>query len=138
VPMTHQEEQILKSLAARAAIGDLNARLNRAMDRGDANAWLSAFLPEGELVLPDRPDQVLGHPGLLAYLQQLPPDRVHLSADATIEVSGVTARHDAQYIILSRGANGSGLTVEAIGRVHDELVYERGGWYVARRELLPL
>jgi hypothetical protein len=135
--MTHQEEQILKSLAARAAIGDLTTRLNRAMDDGDANSWLSAFLPEGELRAPGQPEPVRGHPALLAYFQQLPPDRVHLSADATIEVSGVTARHDARYIILTRGSNGSGLTLEAIGRLHDELIYERGGWYVAKRQQLP-
>jgi hypothetical protein len=135
--MPYQEEQVLRSLAGRAAITDLTARLNRAQDTGDANAWLSSFLPEGQLLIPGR-DPVLGHSSLLVYFRSLPPGRVHLSADGIIEVSGVTGRQDARYLVLGPRSDGPGLAVEAVGRHRDDLVYERGDWYVAKREMLPL
>ena len=125
------------SLASRAAIGDLTARLNRAQDTGDANAWLSGFLPEGELLAPGH-DPVRGHSSLLAYFRSLPPGRVHLSADSVINVVGVTGRQDCQFIVLAPASAGAGLTVEAISRQRDELVYERGEWYLTKREVLPL
>jgi SnoaL-like protein len=136
VPMTYHEEQLLRSLASRVAIGDLTVRLNRAQEMGDANAWLAGFLPEGQLRVPGR-DPVEGHPGLLAYLQSLPPGRIHLSADGTIEVSGVNAWQDARYLVLGPRSDGNGIAVEAVGRHVDELVYERGEWYVAKRQLIP-
>jgi hypothetical protein len=135
--MTYQEEQLLMSLAGRAAIGDLTARLNRAEDAGDANAWVSGFLPEGELLAPGR-EPARGHPGLLGYFRSLPSGRVHLSLNSVIEVAGVKARQDCRYLVLGSLSLGSGIAVEAVLRQHDELVYERGGWYVSKREFLPL
>jgi hypothetical protein len=64
--------------------------------------------------------------------------RIHLSADSIIDVSGVTARHEASYLVLNPGSNGTGLSVETYGRRCDELVYERGNWYIAARRLEPL
>ena len=124
------------SLAGRAAIGDLTARLNRAQDAGDANAWLSGFLPEAELLSPGR-DPARGHSSLLGYFRSLPSGRIHVSADSIIEVAGVRARQECQYLVLAP-ASGSGLGLEALLRQHDELVYERGEWYVSRRELVPV
>jgi hypothetical protein len=133
--MTYQEEHLLMSLAGRAAIGDLTARLNRAQDTGDAGAWLSGFLPEAELLSPGR-DPARGHPSLLGYFRSLPSGRVHLSADSIVEVAGVRARQECQYLVLA--ASGSGLAVESLLHQHDELIYERGEWYVSRRELVPV
>ena len=135
--MTYQEEHLLMSLAGRAAIGDLTARLNRAQGTGDANAWLSGFLPEAELLSPGR-DPARGHSDLLGYFRSLPPGRVHLSADSIVEVAGVRARQACQYLVLAAASSGSGLAVEALLRQHDELIYERGEWYVSRRELAPV
>jgi hypothetical protein len=135
--MTYQEEHLLMSLAGRAAIGDLTARLNRAEDAGDANAWVSGFLPEGELVAPGR-DLARGHQGLLEYFQSLPSGRIHLSAESVIEVAGVNARQACHYLVLAPIPSGSGLVVETVLRQRDDLVYERGEWYVGRRELIPL
>jgi hypothetical protein len=135
--MTYQEEHLLMSLAGRAAIADLTARLNRALDTGDANAWLSGFLPEAELLSAGR-DPARGHSRLLGYFRSLPSGRVHVSADSVIEVAGVRARQDCQYLVLAPASSGSGLAVEALLRQHDDLVYERGEWYVSRRELVPV
>ena len=137
MPMTYQEEHLLMSLAGRAAIGDLTARLNRAEDTGDANAWVSGFLPEAELLSPGR-DPARGHSSLLGYFRSLSSGRVHLCGDSIIEVAGVTARQDCQYLVLAPASSGSGLAVEALLRQHDELVYERGEWYLTKREVLPL
>jgi hypothetical protein len=140
--MTYQEEQLLMSLAGRAAIADLTARLNRAQDAGDANAWISGFLPEGELLAPGR-DPARGHSGLLGYFRSLPTGRVHLSVESVIEVAGVKARQDCRYLVLAAvssgsGSLGSGIAVESALRQRDDLVYERGDWYVSKREFLPL
>jgi hypothetical protein len=135
--MTYQEEHLLMSLAGRAAISDLTARLNRAEDTGDANGWLSGFLPEAELLAPGR-DPARGHSSLIGYFRSLPPGRVHLSADSVIEVAGVKARHDCQHLVLGPASSGSGLGVEGLLRQRDDLVYERGEWYVSRRELVPI
>jgi hypothetical protein len=137
VPLTYQEEQLLMSLAGRAAVGDLTARLNRAQDAGDAAAWVSGFLPEGELLAPGR-DPARGQSDLLGYFRSLPSGRVHLSVDSVIDVAGVNARQACQFVVLAAASSGSGLAVEAMLRQRDELVYERGDWYVSKRELLPL
>jgi hypothetical protein len=136
VAFTYHEEQLLRSLASRAAISDLIARLNRAQDTRDANAWLSGFLPEGHLTVPGR-DVVQGHSNLLSYFRALPSDRVHISVDSVIDVSGVNARHEARYLVLGPAGDLGGMAVEGTGWHRDELVYERGEWYVAKRELLP-
>ncbi len=136
VAFTYHEEQVLRSLAGRAAISDLTARLNRAQDTGDANAWLSGFLPEGQLMVPGR-DPVQGHTNLLAYFRSLPSGRIHISADSLIDVAGVNGRHEARYLVLGPRGDAGDVTVEGIGRHRDELDYERGEWYVAKRELLP-
>jgi SnoaL-like domain len=133
--MTYHEEQLLRSLASRAAISELTVRLNRAQDTGDAGAWLAGFLPEGQLCLPGR-EPLEGHTSLLAYFRSLPPGRVHLTVDGTIQVSGVNALQDARYLVLAPRSDGNGLAVEAVGRHVDELVYERGEWYVVKRELI--
>jgi hypothetical protein len=135
--MGYQEDQVLRELAGRAAITDLDAKLNRAQESGDVAAWLSGFLPEATLTEPGGAPRC-GHRDLQAYLREVTPGRIHLSADSTVSVSGVTARHEASYLVLNPGSNGAGLTVEAYGRRCDELVYERGDWYIAARRIVPL
>ena len=135
--MGYQEEQVLRSLAGRAAITDLDAKLNRALETRDVAEWLSGFLPEATLIEPAGAPRS-GHRELEAYLRALTPGRIHLTADSTVTVSGVTARHEASYLVLSPGSNGAGLTIEAYGRRCDELVYERGNWYIASRRVVPL
>lgn len=125
------------SLAGRAAIGDLTVRLNRAQDAGDATAWVSGFLPEAELLAPGR-DPARGHSALLGYFRSLPAGRVHLSVNSVIDVMGVNGRQDCWYLVLASDSSGPGLAVERVLRQRDELVYERGDWYVSRRELLAL
>jgi hypothetical protein len=135
--MGYQDEQVLRALAGRAAITDLDARLNRAQDSGDVAAWLAGFLPEATFSEPGSAPRC-GHRDLEAYLQTMKRGRIHLSADSIIDVSGVTARHEASYLVLNPGSNGTGLSVETYGRRCDELVYERGNWYIAARRLEPL
>ena len=135
--MGYQEEQVLRALAGRAAITDLDAKLNRAQETGDVAEWLSGFLPEATLTEAGGVSRC-GHRDLQAYLRAVTPGRIHLSADSTVTVSGVTARHDASYLVLNPGSNGAGLIVEAYGRRSDELVYERGDWYIAARRIVPL
>jgi hypothetical protein len=134
--MGYQDEQVLRALAGRAAVTDLDAKLNRAQESGDVVAWLSGFLPEATLTEPG--SERCGHSDLGAYLRAEAPGRIHLSADSTVTVSGVTARHEASYLVLNPGSNGAGLTVEAYGRRCDDLVYERGDWYIAARRIVPL
>jgi len=134
--MSYQEERVLRQLAGRAAIADLDARLNRAQESGDVRSWLAGFLPEGSLIEPGL-EPWCGHHELGSYLRSLPSGRIYVSTDSTTEVDGVNARHQASFLVLKPGSNGSALVIEASGRRCDDLVYERGGWYVARRQNIP-
>lgn len=132
--LSYMEETTLKTVAARLAIGDLNARQNRAYETGDLEAFLSTFLPEGVMERPGEP-ALTGHRALGQYFRSLSNDRIHLVTDAQVDVDGVTARQDCRFLVLKGGSNGSGVTVDSVGRYQDELVFERGGWYLLKRTM---
>lgn len=133
--MTYQEATTLHVVASRLAIGDLSARYSRAYDADDLATWLSTFLPEATFVLPDG-RVVEGHEGLTEFFGAAPHDMVHVTTDAVVEVDGVHARQESRVLVLQAGSNGTGPAVGFVGRYLDELVYERGNWYFARRRIV--
>lgn len=133
--LSYMEETTLKTVAARLAIGDLNARHNRAYETGDLHAWLGTFVVEGVLERAGH-DPVEGHQALAAVFRDAPRDRVHLVTDSQVEVDGVRARQVCRFVVLKAGSNGSDVAVEAAGRYEDELVYERAAWYIVKRSVV--
>lgn len=129
---TYTEESTLKALAAGAAIAELTARYNRAYETGDRAAWLATFLPEGVLEHTGGP-VLSGHAELGRFFAAQSHDGVLVTADAQISVDGVEGRQDCRFLLLVSAPDGSGVGVHAAGRIRDQLVYERGGWYFAKR-----
>ncbi len=129
---TYTEASTLKMLAAGAAIADLAARYNRAYETGDRTAWLSTFLPEGVLEHTGGP-VLSGHSELGRFFAAQSHDGILVTTDPQIAVEGVQARQNCRFLLLTSSIDGSGVAVHAAGRIHDQLVYERGGWYFAKR-----
>ena len=132
--MSYQEQTTLMTVANRLAIGDLTARYNRALETGDLETWIGTFVQEGALRAPG--ESFSGHRELIGFFRAAPPDRIRVTTDAQVEVDGVHARQECRFLTLRPGPTGGGPEVEAVGRYHDVLVYERGRWYFSSREVV--
>jgi hypothetical protein len=130
VTMSYQESLILKSLAARAAIADLSVRQHRAFEAGDAATWLGTFLVEGVLEVPGS-EPIAGHPRLAAWFTRAGRGSRALATDSVVVVQGVTATQTSTVLVIA------GREIEAMFTADDELTFERGRWYFARRRVVP-
>ncbi|MGH9229376.1 MAG: nuclear transport factor 2 family protein [Acidimicrobiales bacterium] len=133
--MSYQEQTTLMTVANRLAIGDLTARYNRALEAGDLEMWIGTFVQEGVL-RGTGGESFSGHRELIGFFRAAPPGRIRLTTDAQVDVDGVHARQECRFLTLRRSSNGGGPVVEAVGRYHDALTYERGRWYFAAREMV--
>lgn len=128
MPLTYQEQQLLQAATGRGAILDLTARHNRAHSDGDCDAWISTFRHSGAAYVRDGEsfaDLRAAFPG--SDGQRL------VTVDHEIRVDGVNATQRCVAVLF--GCTPGETTVLATGTFHDRLVYERGGWYFASREL---
>ena len=122
--MSYQQQFVLEGLAGRAAILNLDARHNRLYSAGDLAGWVATFRHAGASVtrggetLTDLPAAFDGGNG-----QRL------VTADHEIAVDGVEATQRCIALLFRDNA------LQATGSYNDRLVYERGGWYFASREL---
>ena len=120
----YQQQHVLESTAARAAILNLNARHNRLYSAGDRAAWLATFKHTGAtLTLGGQTytkiwDAFDGGSGRL------------ITVDHEIDVDGVNATQ--RCVAMQFGPSGA---THAVGTYTDALIYERGGWYYASRTL---
>lgn len=133
--MSYQEHTTLMTVANRLAIGDLTARYDRALETGDLETWIGTFVQEGVLRGTDG-ESFSGHRELVRFFRAAPPDRIRLTTDAQVDVDGVRAQQECRFLTLRPGSNGGGPVVDAVGRYHDALIYERGRWYFSAREMV--
>ena len=123
--LTYQQQYVLDGLAARAAILNLDARYNRLFSDGDVFGWLGTFRHSGATytrdgrAFADLRDGFDGGEG-----QRL------VTVDHDIDVDGVEATQHCVAVLLRDNV------IRATGGYTDRLVYERGGWYFASRELV--
>ncbi|BBX62641.1 hypothetical protein MSAS_18150 [Mycobacterium saskatchewanense] len=126
--MTYQEQQLLQAATARAAILDLNARHNRAFSDGDRDRWLATFRHSGATYARDGESF---HDVRSAFDggdgQRL------VTLDHEIRVDGVNAVQRCVAVLFASMYGDT--TLRATGAFRDSLIYERGGWYFASREL---
>lgn len=132
--MTYQQQLVLSRVAARGAIEDLCARHNRFYTSGDRGSWIATFrhsgasFVRGEEVFADLRSAFDGVADRLAGRRLVTVDHEISVADGVSATQGCVA--------LLYGADGQGRTIlAAIGTFTDELVYERGAWYFASRNL---
>ncbi|BBZ14989.1 nuclear transport factor 2 family protein [Mycobacterium branderi] len=122
--LTYQQQWVLDAVAARAAILDLTARHNRCYSAGDLPGWLSTFRHAGA-------SYVCGSQtftDLRAAFDGGDGKRL-ITTDHEICVDGVEATQRCVALLIS------GARLQATGIYDDRLIYERGGWYFAAREL---
>ncbi|MGF2944981.1 nuclear transport factor 2 family protein [Mycobacterium sp. Lab-001] len=126
--MSYQEQQMLQAATGRAAILNVDARHNRAFSGGDRDRWVATFRHSGASytrdgeVFTDLRSAFHGGDG-----QRL------VTLDHEIHVDGVNA---IQQCVAALFANVNGdITLRATGSYRDALIYERGSWFFASREL---
>ena len=122
--LTYQQQYVLDGLAGRAAILNLNARYNQAFSSGDLLGWLTTFRHAGATYsrggesFADLSDAFDGGDG-----------RRLVTVDHDITVDGVEATSQSVALLFQDNE------LQATGSYSDRLVYERGGWYFASRQL---
>ncbi|OBB03394.1 hypothetical protein A5662_12050 [Mycobacteriaceae bacterium 1482268.1] len=120
----YQQQFVLDSTAARAAILNLNARHNRFYSNGDRTRWAATFKHSGATLTID--GQTHNH---LRSAFDGGRGRL-LTVNHDIVVDGVNATQSCVAVLLSDNAQ-----ITATGGYTDTLIYERGGWYYASRTL---
>jgi SnoaL-like domain len=127
--MTYQQQHLLDAATGRAAILDLTARHNRCYSDGDRSDWIATFRHSGARftrgfeVFTDLRFAFDGGNG-----QRL------VTVDHEISVDGVNATQQCVAVLFAVAGDGA-ITLCATGTYRDELIYERGGWYFASRNL---
>jgi hypothetical protein len=122
--MTYQQQYVLDGLAGRAAILNLDARFNRLYSSGDVAGWITTFRHSGATFV--RSGET--YTDLVAAFDGGNGQRL-VTVDHDITVDGIEA---TQRCVALRFHDN---VLQATGTYRDRLVYERGGWYFASREL---
>jgi hypothetical protein len=122
--MTYQQQHVLDGLAGRAAILDLTARHNRLYSAGDVAGWIATFRHSGATFV--RAGEMFTD--LRAAFDGGSGQRL-LAVDHEISVDGVDATQRCVALLFG------GAELRATGTYSDRLIYERGGWYFASRQL---
>ena len=130
--LSYEEERTLHALAGRAAVQDLTIRQHRAAEEGDAVTWLGTFVVEGILELPGQ-DPIVGHPALGRWFASAPRPVSVLLADSVVRIDGVRGTQESRTLVATEGSTLADVAFGEIVPVVDDLIYERGRWYFARR-----
>jgi hypothetical protein len=133
VSLSYSEASALHALTSRAAIADLDARHNLAFADGDVDGWVATFQHSGASWQRGADEPARGARALREAFESF-KGRSHYTLDAVVAIDGVNAVQDCRMLVLREGA--ASLDVQATGRYHDELVYERGAWYFRSRRLV--
>jgi hypothetical protein len=128
--MTYQQQCLLHGVVGRDAILDLTARHNRCHSEGDRSGWIATFRHSGARYVRD--GEVFSD--LRTAFDGGPGQRL-VTADHEIAVDGVNATQRCVAVLFTI-SDQRVTTLRATGAYRDKLVYERGGWYFASRELL--
>ena len=129
--LSYEDERTLQSLAGRAAVQDLTIRQHRALEQGDETTWLGTFVVEGVLELPGQ-DPLVGHPALQRWFATAARPANVLLADSVVTIDGVYGTQQCRTLVSASDGN---VNLASVVPVADEVIYERGRWYFARRRV---
>jgi hypothetical protein len=133
--LSYEDERTLQSLAGRAAVQDLTIRQHRALEQGDEPTWLGTFVVEGVLELPGQ-EPIVGHPALQRWFAIAPRPATVLLADSVVHIDGVHGTQECRTLVAAGAESPSGqVNFGSVVPVADEVIYERGRWYFARRRV---
>ena len=126
--MTYQQQYVLDGAAGRDAILNLTARHNRSYSEGDRGSWITTFRHSGARFTRDGKEFTDLGAAFDGGKQRL------VTVDHEITVDGISATQRCVALLFGVGEDGS-TSLRATGSYRDQLIYERGGWYFASREL---
>jgi hypothetical protein len=126
--MTYQQQFVLDGAVGRNAIVNLTARHNRCHSAGDRNGWIATFRHSGARFTRDGNEYTDLREAFDGGNGRL------VTVDHDITVDGVNATQRCVALLFASDADGT-TSLRATGAYHDELIYERGGWYFTSREL---
>lgn len=132
--LSYEDERTLQSLAGRAAVQDLTIRQHRALEQGDEPTWLGTFVVEGVLELPGQ-DPIVGHPALQRWFATATRPVTVLLADSVVRIDGVHGTQECRTLVADADSPSGQVSVGRVVPVADEVIYERGRWYFARRRV---
>ena len=125
--MTYQQQYVLDGAVGRDAILNLTARHNRCFSERDLAGWIATFRHSGARFVRDGAEFTDLREAFDGGGGRL------VTVDHEITVDGVNATQRCVALLFTAGDGGSPL--RATGSYRDQLIYERGGWYFASREL---
>lgn len=125
--MTYQQQYLLDGVVGRDAILNLTARHNRCYSSGDLDGWVATFRYSGAQFTRDGERFTDLRAAFDGGRRRL------VTVDQQISVDGVDATQECVALLFVAGPEGS--TLRATGSYRDRLIYERGNWYFASREL---
>lgn len=145
------DSDVLREVRDRAEIEDLMWRYARALDTNDAEAYASAYAPDGQFSAGPNPTR--GRDALrkmIADLRQRQvgaqakgepkrPPMYHMSANERIQFTDKDhARIEAYYITaIAAGGAAAPLRVVGVGRSVDDVVRLNGQWLIMSRNVSP-
>ena len=132
--LSYEDERTLQSLAGRASVQDLTIRQHRAFEAGDEATWLGTFVVEGVLELHGH-EPIAGHPALARWFATAPRPASVLLADSVVRIDGVHGTQECRTLVATADVASAQIVVGQIVPVADDLIYERGRWYFARRRV---
>lgn len=131
------------TLADRAAIEATLERYTRGLDELDADLYVSAMAPDGQVVVYDDvfegPDTLRKLIADEAELRRTDPRTLfHVETNSTIEfLAPDRAEHRAYWFTYSRTGDGpDDLSIIGLGRQVDDLRKIDGEWLIARRTIM--
>jgi SnoaL-like domain len=126
--MSYQQQYVLDGAAGRDAILNLTARHNRCYSDGDRSGWIATFRHSGASFTRGGTKFADLQAAFDGGNQRL------VAVDHEISVDGVNATQRCVALLFATTADGA-TALRATGTFQDQLIYERGGWYFASREL---
>jgi SnoaL-like domain len=126
--MTYQQQYVLDGAAGRDAILNLTARHNRCYSDGDRNGWIATFRHSGASFTRDGEEFTDLSAAFDGGKHRL------VTVDHEINIDGINATQRCVALLFAVNGDGA-ITLRATGSYRDQLIYERGGWYFASREL---
>jgi hypothetical protein len=132
--LSYEDQRTLLSMAGRAAVQDLTIRQHRALEAGDETTWLGTFVVEGVLELPGQ-DPIAGHAALLRWFATARRPATVLLADSVVHIDGVHGTQQCRTLVATTGSTPEQTVFGGVIPVDDEVIYERGRWYFARRRV---
>jgi hypothetical protein len=121
-------------------VHELLAKQAHLIDSGDAEGWAHTYLPDGVFDSPTYGAPVVGRAALAEFACRVHTNTPRLRHVLTNVCLAQAPDHDQCHTLgtlLIVTATDEGTRVDRVTTVRDHLVHRDGGWYMARRIVVP-